>query len=320
LRADNKKITFDLIILIYLVKVMFENTGIRIIISRYYFFFLLTGLLLSCKQESSGGSQNGFVTTPQEFTVSSSELVEASGIADSKTNLGYLWVEQDSGNPPELFLMKHDGAVGKRVHLANVDNRDWEDMVLSSGPEPGKPYLYIAETGDNLLVHPDYAIYRLEEPASATDTVKQIDKIAFFYPDGSHNAEAMLVDAATGDIYIITKNDLKSKIFKLAYPYSTTGMNKAEEIGSLPYDYVVSAAMLPNGKEIVVKTYDAIYYYPYKSGETILQSLSSQLTKLPYQQEPQGEAIAFAADNSGYFTISEKALASSVKLYFYKRK
>ena len=288
--------------------------------SSTFLLYLVLIVLPACKQEGHHNGSPAFAETPQDFLLSSPMLTEASGIADSKANPGYLWVEQDSGNPPDLYLMKHDGTVLKTVHLANADNRDWEDMVLSSGPESGKPYLYIAETGDNLLMHPDYAIYRLEEPTAATDTVQQIDKIAFFYPDGSHNAEAILVDAATQDIYIITKNDLKSKIFKLTYPYSTTGMNKADEIGSLPYNYVVSAAMLPNGKEIVVKTYDAIYYYPYKSGETILQSLSSEPAKLPYLQEPQGEAIAFAADNSGYFTISEKALASSVKLYYYKRK
>jgi hypothetical protein len=41
---------------------------------------------------------------------------------------------------------------------------------------------------------------------------------------------------------------------------------------------------------------------------------------LPYQAEPQGEAISFAVNNSGYYTISEKALSSMVKLYYYKRK
>ena len=38
-----------------------------------------------------------------------------------------------------------------------------------------------------------------------------------------------------------------------------------------------------------------------------------------YQQEPQGEAIVFANSDSGFYTLSEKALASEVKLYFYKR-
>ena len=96
-------------------------------------------------------------------------------------------------------------------------------------------------------------------------------------------------------------------------------MNNVTEVGSLPYNYAVSAAISPNGKEIVVKTYDAIYAYSRASGETILQTLSKKPVSLPYQQEPQGEAVVFENNNSGYYTLSEKALASSVKLYFYKR-
>ena len=285
---------------------------------RHLLFFVLAGLQ-ACSSKKGEESIAGFYITPQEFAVSNPALNEASGIADSKANAGFLWVEQDSGNPPAIDLLQHNGTWLKSIHLANVVNRDWEDIVLSTGPKAGVQYLYIAETGDNLLVHTDYAIYRLEEPAAATDTVKQVDKIAFFYPDGSHNAEAILVDGDTKDIYIITKVDRRSKVYKLTYPYSTTVANKAEEVGVLTYNLAVSAAMSPSGKEIVVKTYDAIYSYPRKAGETIMQTLSKEPVTLPYTHEAQGEAIVFANNDSGYYTLSEKALASSVKLYLYKR-
>lgn len=287
----------------------------------YPFIFFLS-ILFSCKQQgASDAGVPAFASTPQAFPVSSPQLVEASGIADSKTNPGCLWVEQDSGNPPDIFLMKHNGTVIKTVHLANIVNRDWEDMAVSTGPKANTSYVYLAETGDNMQVHSDYAIYRFEEPAAAVDTVQQVDTIAFFYPDGSHNTEAMLIDPATKDIYLITKNDSKSMIFKLTYPYGTgTTANKAELVGTLTFNFATSAAMSPNGADIVVKTYGYIYYYPRNSGETILQALKKSPLKLPYQVEPQGEAIVFANDNSGYYTISEKALASSVNLYFYKRK
>lgn len=284
-----------------------------------YLLFILIAGLPACDHDNGEESMAGFSINPQVFSVSKPALTEASGIADSKANPGYLWVQQDSGNPPDLELLQHNGAWLKTIHLANVVNRDWEDIVLSTGPKPGGQYLYIAETGDNLLVHSDYAIYRLEEPVTATDTVNNIDKITFFYPDGSHNAEAILVDPDTKDIYIITKVDTKSRVFKLAYPYSTTVINKAELAGSLPYNFAVSASIAPSGKEIVIKTYDAIYYYTRTAGETIMQALSREPLKLPYEQEPQGEAIVFASNDSGYYTLSEKALASSVKLYFYKR-
>lgn len=281
-------------------------------------FFLVFATLTACKQNRDNHDA-GFASTPEEYPVSDIKLIEASGIADSKANPGFLWVEQDSGNPPDLTLLQHNGVVLKSVHLANTENRDWEDMALAPGPVAGKQYLYIAETGDNLLRYDDYAIYRLEEPAAATDTVQQVDRISFLYPDGSHNAEAILVDPGTKDIYIITKTDLHSKLFRLTYPYSTVEMNKAVEVGTLPYNYVVSAALAPNGHELVLKTYGNIYEYPRVPGETFVQTLSKPYISLPYQQEPQGEAIVFDNNDSGYYTLSEKGLASSVNLYFYKR-
>jgi hypothetical protein len=295
-----------------------NNNGLKI--KPINMFYVLMMLVMACSRKADQSGGPSFVSTPQQFTVDVSKVKEASGIADSKVNPGYMWVEQDSGNPPDLFLVKHDGTILKTVHLDGINNRDWEDICVSAGPQNGKSYVYVAETGDNNLIHTESVFYRFVEPASSVDTVKQIDKISFQYPDGSHDAEAFLVDPATKDIYIITKQDNPSKLFKLTYPYSTTSVNMAELAGALTYNFVVSAAWSADGKGIVVKTYGGINYYPAKTGESIVQVLKKSFITLPYQTEPQGEAITFAADNSGYYTLSEKSLSSSVNLYFYKRK
>lgn len=241
-------------------------------------------------------------------------ISEISGIADSKMNPGYLWGEEDSGNPPQIYLISHDGTVAKKIYIKGATNRDWEDMALSAND------IYIAETGDNDLSQSEYVFYKFPEPSATTDTIRVVENIRFKYPDGSHDAEAFLVDAASKDIYIITKRDNVSKIYKLAYPYSTTSLNTVTEAGSLPYSGVVSAAIAPNGKEIIIKTYPALFYYKKSDGETIAQALQKNYTILPYKFEPQGEAIGFANDNSGFYTLSEKGFGSSVNLYFYKRK
>lgn len=239
---------------------------------------------------------------------------EISGIADSKLNPGYLWGEEDSGNPPQIYLIGHDGTVAKKIYIKAVTNRDWEDMALSGND------IYIAETGDNNLSYTEYGFYKFPEPSATIDTVKNIESIRFKYPDGPHDAEAFLVDAASKDIYIITKRDNTSKVYKLAYPYSTAALNTATEAGSLPYSGVVSAAISIDGKEIIIKTYPALFHYKKNDGETIVQALQKNFTILPYKLEPQGEAISFASDNSGFYTLSEKGFGSSVNLYFYKRK
>src|SRR5688572_11118331 len=102
-------------------------------------------IILSCQKSNTQTEVPpvGFEKPPQAFALSNGVITETSGIADSKTNPGYLWVEQDSGNPPMLYLLKHDGAISDSVYIKGAVNRDWEDMILADGN------LYIGDIGDN---------------------------------------------------------------------------------------------------------------------------------------------------------------------------
>jgi len=239
---------------------------------------------------------------------------EISGIADSKRNPGYIWGQEDSGNPPQLYLIQHNGTVQKTIYIKGITNRDWEDMALSGND------IYVAETGDNNQVYNEYNFYKFPEPAATTDTVTAVENIRFQYPDGSHDAEAFLVDPLSKDIYIITKRDNPSRIYKLSYPFSFASVNMATAVGSLSYSGVVGAAVSNDGKEMLVKTYTAVYYYKRLEGETIGQAFKKNPVTLGYKMEPQGEAVCFAMDNSGFFTLSEKGFGAGVLLYFYYRK
>lgn len=252
-----------------------------------------------------------FDSLPTAFTVAPL-IAEASGIADSKTIPGHLWVQEDGGNPTQLYLLKHNGTVQKTVYISGVTNRDWEDMALAGGD------IYLGEIGDNNAVYPDYAIYKFPEPALSVDTIRNVETIRFRYADGPRDAEAFFVEPSSKVIYLITKRDSVSRIYKLSPPFSA-GVNQAVFAGQLPYNGVVGAALSPDGREVILKTYTALYYYPVAGGESIEAALQKKATALPYTLEPQGEAVCFSASNNGYFTLSEKGFAAAVQLYFYKR-
>lgn len=260
-----------------------------------------------------------FDTVPRSFPVNTT-MKEASGIASSKINPGYIWVHEDSGTPAQISLLKNDGIFLKSIPVQGASNIDWEDMSLSKGPNPSLDYIYLADIGDNLLVRADYTIYRFPEPGLAVDTVQTIDKIRFRYPDGSHNAEAFVVDNVTRDIYLITKSDNPSQIYKLPYPQSVTSLNQAVPAGQLSFGGVTGAAISVDGKEIIIKTYPALNYFVRNPSGKIEEIIKKTPVNLAYQLEPQGEAVAFAADNSGFYTLSEKSFSAFVNLYFYKRK
>ncbi|CAN5360860.1 hypothetical protein BH20BAC1_BH20BAC1_28310 [soil metagenome] len=213
-------------------------------------------------------------------------IKEASGIAASRTSPGDLWVVEDSDNPNEIILIGNDGKVKNRCVLLGAVNRDWEEICFSDDS------LYVGDIGDNAMLFGSYTFYVFSEPSANTDTVKNIRTVSFKYPDGSHNAEAFFVDPGTGDIYIITKNDQPSYIYKLSFPYSSA-INTCTKIGEMKYSQVVSSAISTSGAEMIVKTYDKLNYYTGNNSQTIVESLLQTPVRLPYGREPHDKPSVF---------------------------
>jgi hypothetical protein len=138
------------------------------------------------------------------------------------------------------------------------------------------------------------------------------------YEDGAHDAEAIIVEPGSLDIYIITKRDARSGVYVVKYPYSTATLNIATKAGELPYSGVVGAAILSDGTGVAVKDYLTIRYYTRPPGEKIFAALTKSFITLPYQLEQQGEAVCFSNDGKYYFTLSEKQ-SSAVSLMRYLR-
>ena len=238
-------------------------------------------------------------------------LKEVSGIADSKTHPGMLWAHEDSGRPPQLYLINREGQLKKSIAIKDVYNRDWEDMTLSNG------YIYIGNIGDNARRYTQYQFFRFEEPTLSIDTIRKVQTIRFQYPDGAHDAEAFLVEPK-GDITIITKRDSLSCIYLLQAPFVSDSIYKALLVGHLPFNGVVSAALSPDGRRILVKTYMSLLMYNRPLGMSLAQALKGKPTRMPYHLEPQGEAVSFALDGSGYFTLSEEGFSKGVALWYYR--
>src|SRR5690606_3621291 len=93
----------------------------------------------------------------------------------------------------------------------------------------------------------------------------------------------------------------------------------AEPIVELPLTRIVAGGFSPDGKEVVIKNYDNIYYW--KTGDKPLSvALKEKPETLYYTKEPQGESIAFNLDGSGFYTLSEKIKGEKSYLYYYARK
>lgn len=263
-----------------------------------------------------------FESAPRMAGLNVNHLDEVSGMVASFRFPDHLWLLEDSGTEAKIDLLRNDGTYTRKVSFAGA-NRDWEDMAAGPGPEAGRTYLYIGEIGDNDARYGDYYIYRFEEPQEGQSTIDTYDTLHFRYPNNeSYDAETLLVDPSSRDLYVITKNQLNVRVYRLPYPQNTSSVNIAEYMGTIKYFLIVSGDVSPDGNEVLLKAYNAIYYWKRKPGENLYQVLSrSHDLSAPYTIEPQGEAVCWDTRAAGYYTLSEKGNdPATPPLYYYRKK
>lgn len=258
-------------------------------------------------------------------------ISEASGLAASHLNADVLWTHNDRGGEAAIYAFRTDGVHLGVFRLHGVSARDWEDMAVGPGPQPGMSYLYIGDIGDNDGSQDFKFIYRVPEPVVAAsqapvDTVlADFERIIVQYPDGNRDAETLMLDSPSRDLYIVSKPD-SVRVYRLAYPQSTTQIVVAElgTILSLKNREqgfeTVAGDISPSGAEILLKTYADIFYWCRSPQQSVLEALSERPAVVPYVREPRGEAVAWSGDSLGYYTVSEEADEIAARLYFYARK
>lgn len=139
---------------------------------------------------------------------------ESSGLVASRSKQGIYWTHNDSGDGPFLYAFDARGRGYGRWRVRGARAVDWEDIAIGPGPVRGRWYLYIGDIGDNGRNRKEIVVYRVPEPKVAGPGDCQVGcdtgpatAIRLRYPDGPHNAEALLVHAATAEMYIVTKAD-----------------------------------------------------------------------------------------------------------------
>lgn len=256
-------------------------------------------------------------------SLQSEELNEVSGIAASRKNPGVFWVHNDSGDSARVFAITSDGTLLGIYNLVGVNARDWEDIAVGPGPVNGASYVYVGDIGDNNAARPQVWIYRFLEPEvstgqkPATHDINTVQKITIKYEDGPRDAETLMVDPRTGDLYIISKRENRSKVYRAASHELVDGaVVTVRAVAQLPWGWATGGDISPDGGEIIVRGYTnaAVWKRP-TSGE-LWRAFEDKQYIVPVEREQQGEAICFDATGKGYYTTSEGVRAP---IYFYAR-
>lgn len=247
-------------------------------------------------------------------TLPAKEIPEASGLVRSRRHAGIYWTHNDSGGEAEVFAIRADGSLVRRVAIPDAENIDWEDIALDH-----RNRLVVADIGDNLRLHDGFTLYRFAEPDPAgtesTDPVTTVDTFRCRYPRelGPVDAEALFV---SGDhAFVLTKERQQTRLFRIPLEDKGDAPSMsiiAELVGTLDdLGNVTAATLSDDGLYLVILTYLKVVVLdlarPFEPALPAAE-LSASLPHTPRRQQPvllgQCEGITF--DGPDLVVVTEK--------------
>ncbi len=236
----------------------------------------------------------------ERCAVDDPRLAELSGLAVVGDAV---WAMADGGRRVELHRLDPAtcAVVGSRT--AAVNPYDAED--LAAAPDGS---LWVGDTGDNERRRETVAVIAV--PAEGRPQLYRLT-----YPDGPHDAEALLVDAG-GVPTVVTKEIGAAGIYRPEVPLTGPGPvplvrvgdvalppsdTPGGPIGGLGARTVTGGAVSADGRVVALRTYTDAWLFAVPDGsgpDAIAAALRGAPLRVPLPDEPQGEAVAFTADGT----------------------
>jgi hypothetical protein len=227
------------------------------------------------------------------FTIDDSRIDESSDLARSGTHDDIWWTSNDSGDTARIFALDKTGQVQAEVRF-DADVRDVEAIGIGTNKR-----IYVGDIGDNLSNQETVTVYSLPEPEELQDQRVRARAYKFKYPDGPHNAEALLVNPQTNRLYIVTKEAPTGAIYAAPTPdeMSRTDVNDLEKLGTAP-GIVTDGTFTPDGRRVLLRSVNSLTVLSWPA----MKQLAT--TSLPFQNLV-GESLAMGPDDDSVIFGSE---------------
>ncbi len=256
--------------------------------------------------------------------IRNARIIEASGLARSHHRDDILWTMNDDG-PPVLYAVGTDGSDHGSLTLRNAGNYDWED--LAAFELDGKPYLLIADTGDNEAERPYATIYVVEEPELPRGQYIKAEaawQIRFSYPDGPLDCESVAVDLSSERMLLLSKRTIPARLYDLPLRPNRSDIIEARrltDLTSLPQltDHNVARALpdenwhwqptsmdlSTDGRIAVVVTWVRVYLYVRRPRESFAEAFARQPAFLELGGNIEAEAVTLSHSGDAIFVTVE---------------
>jgi hypothetical protein len=201
---------------------------------------------------------------------------------------GRLFTVNDSGDGPYVYEV--DLQTGQTVGVTTYGDEEPEDVEALAPGRRGA--LWVADIGDNRRGRASVRVHRVV-PRRGGGTVRAAT-FDLAYPDGPHDAEALLVDPRSGRLLVVTKRFAGGGVVYQTARRLREGETQVLERVARVSGLVTDGTFLPGGDRVLLRTYGSASLYSYPEFELLAQS------ELPAQE--QGEAVAVGEDGRVYLS------------------
>lgn len=264
--------------------------------------------------------------------IEADDIKESSGLTASECQ-DVLWTHNDAGSDAFIFGMSTEGKHLGTWRVEGARNTDWESIASVKEPS-GKCFLVIGDIGDNAEDRPELEIYRIPEPAISAETSRSTSanplrtepaqSMKYTYPNGSNNAETILVHPQTGDIYVVTKKrNGPAGVYKIKPAFGTAAAVKSEKVAdvsvpSKPEGLLTGGSISPDGKRVMLCDLKGGYEFVLSDAGASPDAIWAQKPlAVDLGDRKQGEGVSYGRDGLSLYASSEK---KNAPLFLIKRK
>ena len=231
-----------------------------------------------------------------QCTFADKRFTEISGMTRSLNFPGVLYVHNDSSGGPYVYAVDERTCATLATLKVNGSRaRDYEAIATGRNAH-GKAVIWLGDIGDNVDSWTNVEILGIREPAVLKSQTLNARTIRVTYADRPHNAEALLANPKTAQLWIVTKQLAHGSLYALPDP--PTRISRATKI-QVEDGLITDGAVSPLGDRYVLRTYfDATVYSGLPPGR------AQRTFDLPGQF--QGEAITWTADGTALLVAGER--------------
>ncbi len=266
---------------------------------------LVALLVTAAPAVAAGRPQEAAASTA--CTVTDPRLIGLSGLA--VTADGYVAISDSNIDKTKIRIFYLD-AQCRYVRSIGYPTSAYDPEDLAVGRDGT---LYVADIGDNGRTRRSIGIWRLP-PGSTRPQLYR-----YTYPDGAHDAEALLL-AADDTPIVVTKDPLVANVYVPTGPADPSGTPVAlrkvgtftpevtgtpNGVGTVGDVLVTGGANSPDRSRVALRTYADAYEWAVPDGDVVKAITTGRPQRTPLPGEPQGESIAYSRDGTQIFTVSD---------------